>query len=67
MSTIIQADQLAELASTLFERDWNKTHVYGSHTVLANNGDWIYTDEAQDEFNAIYDLLDEYINAEEKL
>lgn len=59
-------DVVSELASAIVERQWNRTHHSNEpHTVVEENGDWRYVEEAQDEFNSVLDLIDEILNPEQ--
>lgn len=66
MNRVIEMDVLCELASEIVERQWNKEHNWsGEHSYIAENGDTMYIEEVQDEFNKVLDLCDEVLNGEE--
>ena len=63
---IVTTDILCELASSIVERQWYKTHWESeNHSYEADNGDIMYKEEVQDEFNEVLDLIDNILNSDE--
>jgi hypothetical protein len=54
--------KLVEMASAIVERQWDKENYPVPHTYQAENGDFQYREEVQDEFLEVLDILDEIAN-----
>ena len=61
---IVTTDILCELASAIVERQFYKDNAFNSleHSYEADNGDIMYKEEVQDEFNEVLDLIDNILN-----
>lgn len=60
----VSMDIMCELASDITEYIWyqNKPDRLEHHSYEAPNGDIMYTDEAQDIFNQVLDIIDDNLN-----
>ena len=61
---MITTDILCELASAIVERQFYKDNAFNDleHSYKADNGDIMYKEEVQDEFNEVLDLIDNILN-----
>jgi hypothetical protein len=58
----MQTDEKCELASAIVDYIWRGVHQQvADHSYTENNGDVRYVDEAQDIFNNVLDIIDEYV------
>lgn len=62
----VDMDVMSELASAIVERQFNKDNANNnnSHSFFDDNGDWVYYDEVQDEFNSVLEIIDSTLNPE---
>ena len=63
---MITTEVLCELASAIVERQFYKDNAFNSleHSFTASNGDIVYTEEVQDEFGEVLDLIEEILNGD---
>ena len=61
---MISTDILCELASSIVERQFYKDNAFNDleHSYEADNGDIMYKEEVQDEFNEVLDLVESILN-----
>ena len=62
----VTMDVVCELASEIVERQWDNDNHPKPHSYIAENGDELYIEEVQDEFNHVLDLVDRILNSEER-
>ena len=58
-------DVLCELTCAIVERQWYQNSPTKNHSYIADNGDNMYIDEVQDEFNQVLGLVELILNGEE--
>ena len=64
---MVDMEMMCELASAIVERQFYKDNAFNSleHSFTASNGDIVYTEEVQDEFGEVLDIIDNILNGDE--
>lgn len=61
----VDMEVVSELASAIVERQFFINHPYSHHhSYIDENGDYGYVEEVQEEFSAVYGILDGILNPE---